>query len=154
MKEKLGSVCSSSVSIAAPSLTGTYTPFRIYTVINYEQMALVKVLRYSMHTKHAHKGQKHTDNMDTPPRRHTDEWNGPELGRLTFASSHLGRGELSQLLLYVVQDFHWVLVCAGFQPIPTAHCGCGHTQLHRAHTQQKHATHTHTHINMSARPQI
>lgn len=50
--------------------------------------------------------KKKTDNMDTSPQRHTDEWIGPELGRLTFASSHLGRGELSQLLLYVVQDFH------------------------------------------------
>lgn len=119
-----------------------------------KKYALEKVLRCSMHKKHAHEGQKHTDNMDTPPQRHTDEWNGPGLGRLTFASSHLGRGELCQLLLYVVQDFHWVLVCAGFQPIPTAHCGCGHTQLHRAHTTKACNTHTNRHKYECPSPDI
>lgn len=91
--------------------------------------------------RHAHGGQ--TPSARTQSHSHTDEWNGPGLRRLTFAGSHLGRGKLSQVLLYVVQNFHWVLVWTGFQSVPSAHCGCGHTQTH---TQQKHArTHTHGH---------
>lgn len=90
--------------------------------------------------RHAHEGQ--TPSARTQSHSHTDERNGPGLRRLTFAGSHLGRGKLSQVLLYVVQNSHWVLVWTGFQSVPSAHCGCGHTQTH---TQQKHArTHTHT----------
>lgn len=37
---------------------------------------------------------------------HTDYRNWPNLCRLTFECSHLSRGKLSQLLLYVVQNFH------------------------------------------------
>lgn len=81
--------------------------------------------------RHAHEGQ--TPSARTQSHSHTDERNAPGLRRLTFAGSHLGRGKLSQVLLYVVQNFHWVLVWTGFQSVPSAHCGCGHTQTHSAH---------------------
>lgn len=94
--------------------------------------------------RHAHERQ--TPSAWTQSHSQTDEQNGPGLRRLTFASSHLGRGKLSQVLLYVVQNFHWVLVCTGFQSVPSTHCGCGYTQTHSAHTTKAcKDTHTHKH---------
>lgn len=136
-----GDTSNRNLTNGAPYFTTTNTCFLISGLLNaIKWNDYVKAWTTERTWRHAHEGQ--TPSARTQSHSHTDEWNGPGLRRLTFADSHLGRGKLSQVLLYVVQNFHWVLVWTGFQSVPSAHCGCGHTQ---AHTQQKHArTHTWT----------
>lgn len=106
-----------------------------------------------MHTKHAHEGQKNTDNMDTPPQRHTDEWKWartwqayvceqPSVQRGTEPAPSLRSTglSLSPGLRRLSADTHcalWMWTHA----------------VATVHTQQKHAN-THTHIHMNARPRV
>lgn len=123
-------------------------------------MKLMQVLdgnwRYLMYTNHANETD-HTLSPDTWTRHkhirtitlsHTGDRNCPNLRRLTFECSHLGRGKLTQLLLYVVQNFHWVLVFTAFQSITTAHCGYGHTHMRSQTSSCKDWTNIHTFIQI------
>lgn len=78
---------------------------------------------------------------------HTDIWNRPDLCRLTFECNPLDRRKLTQLLLYVVLEIHWVLVWSSFQSVTIAYCGCGHTHAVHTETPRK-DTHENTHGNV------